>query len=104
MHTFLSKKYVHSYVHTVPVKSLDTLNGKMCPNLTGTGRDVNHVILCHPVFACVCVNVYLYVYLCVRVYMCVCVCVCTVPVKSLDTWENVSKLLTGTVCASYILI
>ena len=39
----------------------------------------------------------MYVCVCMCMYVCVCLCVCTVPVKSLDTWENVSKLLTGTV-------
>ena len=66
--------------------------------LTGTVHDVNNMILCQPVF-CLCVSVCVCV--CVRACMCisvcVCVCVCTVLVKSLDTWENVSKLLTGTV-------
>ena len=60
--------------------------------LTGT------VKLCASVYVSVCVCVYVrasvFVYLCgVYVYL----CVCTVPVKSLDTWETVSKLLTGTV-------
>ena len=61
--------------HTVPVKSLDTWNGKMCPNfwlvlyvMWTTWYFAN---LC---FACVCVCVCMCI--CTCIYVCVCVCIC----------------------------
>ena len=62
-------------------------------------HDTNPIHLSKKVHVCECVHGC--VLLCVFVLT---VCVSRVPVKSLDTWENVSKPLTGTVCCCCMCI